>query len=241
LDLGGTSHDIPIDGSNTPPPLDVAWAAPPEWWNSDDPEVPEPEVTDKDVKAAEKEDFMSSPIYYVKCKLLEKCGVKGEELLRRYEETHEDVDKITDELYKEVMLQQRRKLKENKNKPLVPRPPDIPDPPITEKDQEMHRDLCQSFIDDAGSAVEDCFWQPMICAKNRIVREHGSTELNRKLAEFWDSHCRWQFGYTEYKKMLEEAYEQVIRQFKEQHNQQLPWQLEEGSRKLTENIEAKHP
>jgi hypothetical protein len=113
----------------------------------------------------------------------------------------------------------------------------IPDPPITKYDQEMHRTLCESHILDGRE--KDCFQQPIIIAKERIVDKYGSKELNDKLAKFWDSHCRWQFGYNEFKKMLEEAYEQVIRQYKEQHNNSLPWENERGGGGVLKN-DRKH-
>jgi len=100
-------------------------------------------------------------------------------------------------------------------------PHDVPEPPITKYDEQLYRDLCQSHILDGQE--KDCFWQPIIVAKNRIVHEHGSQELVDRLAQYWDSHCYRGNYLPEYKKMLEEAYEQVVREYKEHHKNQLPW------------------
>ena len=69
--------------------------------------------------------------------------------------------------------------------------------------------MCDNLIE-AGRA-EDCIWQPIIVAKDRIIRKYGSKDLAKKLNDYWDTYCYLGNYLTEYKKILEDIYKKVIR------------------------------
>ena len=63
----------------------------------------------------------------------------------------------------------------------------------------------------------------MILAKVRVIIDHGTEEQKELMRR--DNSCRH---------VIDETYREVIRDYKEQHNQWLPWELSEKEQKEAE-------
>ena len=81
---------------------------------------------------------------------------------------------------------------------------EIPDPPITEEVRQMSKGLYSN-----GFTTMD--W-----ARFTAIREYGSKEINDKI---WNNKIRCNCRCE-----IIDVYKQVIKDYKEQHNQRLPWE-----------------